>query len=663
MSRGAFILTGGTVTRLLALIFLLLPGPLLAEWPTRTEEDEFFSLERASLEEALDIRTSVASRSVMRLRETPGLVTVITREEIQTLAPRDLKDVLKLIPEFDFGMDVQGNLGLGVRGNWANEGKVLLLWDGQTYNETLYSTVQFDRFPVDQIEEIEIIKGPGSALYGGFAELAVINIRTRSGKALNGSFAYAAYGQGERARARNYAGYAFGKNHAWGEFSAKAHWGEGQRSDRRYTDFNGASYNMNRASDLRPRSLNLHAAGKDLSFRFIADDYSMRDRDHFGATLSTGSSKVEFPALFAELRRTVYLPWLIRLEPHLNYTSARSWLEKDSYFPYEKTAQRVTAGATAFRRFGVATEIMAGGEYFHDQVKVDPITAAASQYASGTDDAEYDNYAFFGQANVNSDLANLVAGARYDKHSRYGSSLVPRLAVTKLVDDLNFKAIFSQAFRAPSIENIRLNPEISPEKATSAEIEAGYKASDTLYFSGSVFQTTIRHPIIYTYVNGMETYRNYDRTGTRGAGLAVKFKNGPYRADLAYHCYSARSNRVDVYSVPGHGSYLLAFPAHKFILNAAMPLAKGLTFNPAAIYLSRRYGYAGDGTKVRAFGEQVIADLNFQLKDRPLRRLTLNLGVKDVFKSGYAYVQPYDGGHARLPASSREIFLKAGYEF
>ncbi|MBI5743888.1 MAG: Plug domain-containing protein, partial [Elusimicrobia bacterium] len=137
----------------------------------------------------------------MGLRETPGLVTVITREEIQAQGARDLIDVLKLVPEFDFGMDVQGNLGLGVRGNWANEGKVLLLWDGQVYNETLYSTIQFDRFPVDQIEEIEIIKGPGSVLYGGFAELAVINVKTQSAKTLNGSSAFAAYGQGEKARA------------------------------------------------------------------------------------------------------------------------------------------------------------------------------------------------------------------------------------------------------------------------------------------------------------------------------------------------------------------------------------------------------------------------------------------------------------------------------
>ncbi len=643
-------------------VILLLPGAALAEWHARTAEDEFFSLERATLEQTLDIKTSVASRRAVALRETPGMVTVITREEIQASGARDLIDVLKLVPEFDFGVDVQGNLGLGVRGNWANEGKALVMWDGQVYNETLYSTVQFARFPVDQIEEIEIIKGPGSALYGGFAELAVIDIHTRCPRMLDGGKAYAAYGQGARARARTYGGYSYGTRLGAAEISAKAFWNEAQRSDRRYTDISGASYDMNRTSDLRPRNLNLFAGGKDTSVRLIADDYSLREQDHFGPVISSGSAKVSFPSLFAEARHTFYLPGLVTLEPKISYTRARPWLEKDEYFYYDKLTDRLTASLTASRRFGGGLDLMAGGEYFHDAVKVDAATDPGSQYPGGRNEASYDDYAFFGQASLESRLANLTAGARYDKHSQYGASLVPRLAVTKAAGRANFKAIYSQAFRAPSIENIRLNPSIEPEKATSGELEAGYQASEFLYFSANAFQTTIRHPIIFGVVGGAEAYRNYDRTGTRGAGLAAKFKRGAVRTDLSYQSYNARSNRVDVYSVPGHGSYLLAFPRHKVVLNTFLPLRPALGLNVAAIYYSRRYGYAYGGSP-RLFPETTVADVNFQLKDLPLSRLTLNIGVKDVFNSGYSYLQPYDGGHAPLPAGSREIFVKAAYDF
>lgn len=626
-----------------------------------TEEAEFYSLEKASLEEILNIRTTVATRSSIALRETPGLVTVITREEIQASGARDLVDVLSMVPDFEFGMDVQGNLGLGVRGVWANEGKVLLIWDGQVYNETLYSTIQFDRFPIDQVQEIEIIKGPGSVVYGGFAETAVIRVMTRSAKNLNGSAAYAAYALGDGNR--RYAGYSFGKAAEKTEISAKVFWGEGARSGRRYTDFAGESYSMKGNSDLRPKNINLRASYKDASARLILDSFSLRERDNFTTLISTGDTEVRFPALFAELKRSVQLPGGIRLEPKLNYMRSRAWYEDDEHFPYDKRLGRFTLGLTAFYRHSDRSDFLAGGEYFHDDADIGALTGDASASYSGArrDSVHYDNHALFAQGTLDIDFAKLTAGARYDRHSHYGASLVPRVALTKLLSDFNFKAIYSQAFRAPSIENIRLNPEIDPEKSSSAELEAGYKASENLFISASAFQTSITHPVIFTVVNNAETYENYDRTGTRGLGAGLKYKDKGLRADLGYLYQEAHCNRVDVYAVAGRGSYMLAFPRHKLTLNSSVPLSGGLSLNPSAVYVSRRYGYGGGGPRV--YGERAVANLNLQLKDRPLERLTLNLGVRDIFNSNYAYIQPYDGGHAPLPSASRELFIKAAYEF
>jgi outer membrane receptor for ferrienterochelin and colicin len=647
------------------LLLLLAPAAARAAWPAMSDEDEFFNSERASLEESLNVKTSVASKSSMSLRETPGLVTVITRDQIQSSGARDLLDVLKTVPELDFGVDVQGNLGIAVRGNWANEGKVLLIWDGQMQNETLYSTLQLDRYPIDQIEEIEIIKGPGSALYGGFGELAVINIRTLSARALKGSRAYAAYGQGATARAREYAGYSYGGIFSGTEVTAQAFAGDAQRSDRRYTDFSGNSYSLNGNSQLRPASLNLSAAKGNSSVRLILDDYYLRDRDQFG-NVSTDSSKVSFPSVSASAETTIFLPGLARLEPKISYTRAQPWLEKDVVFPYEKTADRLTGSLTAFYRPAAMTDLMAGTEYYHDSVRVGGLTSQESSYSGGKTGASYDNYAFFGQGTFTLPLANLIAGARYDKHSQYGASLVPRIALTRLIEDFNFKAIYSQAFRAPSIENIRLNPGIKPEKATSEELEAGYKASDTVFVSGNVFQTAIKDPIIFVSTTSggvsVESYKNYSHTGTYGFGLTLKLKDGAGSADLGYLCYFAHDNAVDVYSVPDRSSYLLGFPRHKVTLTSTLPLAAGITLNPTAVYTSKRYGYDGAGS-VKIYGERVNADLNLQLKDRAARGLTLNFGVKDIFKSGYSYVQPYEGGHAALPAASREIFIKGDYAF
>ncbi|MDP2877492.1 MAG: TonB-dependent receptor plug domain-containing protein, partial [Holophaga sp.] len=152
--------------------------PMLGQ-EAKTMEDELLAL--------LNTPVTVASQKAMTTRESPGIISLVTREEILTSGARDLLDVLRLVPGFDFASDIQGVVGPAVRGLWGFEGKVLLLVDGQELNETRYGTVQFgNHVPVDQIRQIEIIRGPGSAIYGGFAELAVINVVTRSGSDLNG---------------------------------------------------------------------------------------------------------------------------------------------------------------------------------------------------------------------------------------------------------------------------------------------------------------------------------------------------------------------------------------------------------------------------------------------------------------------------------------------
>jgi outer membrane cobalamin receptor len=135
----------------------------------------------------------VASRLDFTARQAPGIVTVITREEIINSGARNLMDVLRLVPGLDFGVDVESSLGLGVRGNWAYEGKILVLVDGQRYNESFFGSAQLERISPEQVERIEIVRGPGSAVYGGFAELGVIKDNHQERQAIGG---------GSRARLR-----------------------------------------------------------------------------------------------------------------------------------------------------------------------------------------------------------------------------------------------------------------------------------------------------------------------------------------------------------------------------------------------------------------------------------------------------------------------------
>ena len=153
----------------------------------------------SELEKLINSLISVASKKPMNTRESPSIVSLITDEEIKKSGARDLIDVLRLVPGMDFGVDVEGVVGVGIRGNWAHEGKVLVLLDGQEMNEVLFACNMFgNHYPVDQIKKVEIIRGPGSAIYGGFAEYGVINIITKQADDINGVSVSGIYGQMEK---------------------------------------------------------------------------------------------------------------------------------------------------------------------------------------------------------------------------------------------------------------------------------------------------------------------------------------------------------------------------------------------------------------------------------------------------------------------------------
>src|SRR4051812_39011732 len=84
--------------------------------------DSAVDVKDLSLEDLLNADTTVATLKSTSVRRAPGVLTVVTRDEIVNAGARDLVDVLRLVPGFTFGLDVQGVVGLGFRGTWAHEG-------------------------------------------------------------------------------------------------------------------------------------------------------------------------------------------------------------------------------------------------------------------------------------------------------------------------------------------------------------------------------------------------------------------------------------------------------------------------------------------------------------------------------------------------------------
>jgi len=157
-----------------ALLAMLMAGPATADG-----DEQVARMLNMSLDELLDVRISVASRTEASLFDAPSVVTLITDEDIRRSGARDLRDALRLVPGFEPGVRVFGYPEFGLRGVITeNTEKVLILLDGLAVNEHLEGsgTIVFGDFPLDNIERIEIIRGPGSALYGTNAFVGVISL-------------------------------------------------------------------------------------------------------------------------------------------------------------------------------------------------------------------------------------------------------------------------------------------------------------------------------------------------------------------------------------------------------------------------------------------------------------------------------------------------------
>src|SRR5689334_7441180 len=104
------------------------------------DPDAITAIEQLAIGDLLDLEVDVATRTTESAREAAGLVSVLTADDLRRAGCLDLLDALRLLPAFELGTDTWNSVGIGVRGNWAFESKVLVLIDGHEWNEIDYGT-------------------------------------------------------------------------------------------------------------------------------------------------------------------------------------------------------------------------------------------------------------------------------------------------------------------------------------------------------------------------------------------------------------------------------------------------------------------------------------------------------------------------------------------
>jgi outer membrane receptor protein involved in Fe transport len=460
-----------------------------------------------SLEELLDLEVEAVSKSDNQnqgIRNVPGIVTVITRDQIMRMGAKDLIDVLRQVPGFQFGGDSSNSYYMAVRGLWAFDGKVLVLLDGHEINELLYSSVNLgNRFPLDWIQRIEIIRGPGSVMYGGSAAYGVVNIVTRDAETIDGVSTAASYSQmldgvtndnqriadtyGQRYVSASF-GHVFNPERNL-SLTIDVFGAQGMMSDRTYADIYGETFSMAENSQTGALTGKIGFTFKGLKVGYLIERYRITTRDGWGENLpeafpayfTTSSLKVQYDLPITEsLTITPRVTWLFEKPWAITDDDAKPW-----YMYWEPVVHRLTPGVTVWYAPRNWLDFSLTTEYRYDYVKdtyygflpnpcevddnynVNPSTCKTSEH--------FHNMAIYGEGVVHTRPMDISLGVRYEYNNATGGAAVPRAAITKSFDRVHFKVIGSQAFREPGINNLSYNLDLKRERTTVGEAEIGFR--------------------------------------------------------------------------------------------------------------------------------------------------------------------------------------------
>jgi outer membrane receptor for ferrienterochelin and colicins len=561
---------------------LLLP-PLLAAAALAQSTTNSVDFAELSLEElgTFQLPNVVgASRHEQTTAEAPSAVSVVARDQIQKLGYRTLADLLNGVRGFNVTFD-RSYPTIGIRGvNRPGDfgGRVLLLVDGHRLNEPTYGTLNsgFD-FPldIDLIDRVEVIRGPGSSLYGNNAFLGVINVVTRRGRNVAGTEAAFTSGTFDTLGGR----VTYGKTFANGlelllSGSAVTAAGNERLFYPEYADINnGIAQGLDGFEtkkifgSISWKSLSFEAGYSDwkkdvpnapFASLFNVPDQWVRERRGF-ASLKLDHTFENQSELMARIYGDTYqYTDRFRYEgaspdlnvPNTTYSRA-NWIGAEAQYVWNGWRNhRVTLGGEVRRDLSVAL-----GNYDEDPYeKYFQFRTTGGWYAGFLQD----EWTPLRWLTVN-------AGLRYDHFSTFGGTWNPRLAtIISPTADTTWKLLYGQAFRAPvaaeqwgQTQTDKANPDLSPENIRSLEAVWEQKLNATWRASASAYWNRITDLITQDTdpVDGFLVYKNIGSVDIKGAEFEIEGRwAGGWRAQASYALADStdRSTGESLSNAPQH---------------------------------------------------------------------------------------------------------------
>jgi iron complex outermembrane receptor protein len=627
----------------------------------------------------LDVPTVyAASRREQKITEAPSSVTIVTKDDIKFEGYRTLADLLQGVRSFYVTSDRDyghiGARGVNRPGDWG--GRVLISIDGHRLNEPLFDSAfnQTDFIlDMDMIERVEVIRGPGSALYGNNAFFAVINVITRKGADLNGAEVSGSYGSFDAYSGRMSYGNRFNNGV---EFLVSGTYFDSQGNKRLYyPEYAGVNGGIAENSD----GDNFSSALLNASYKDFSLQGAWVDRTKHVPSAPLGS-------LFGDPRyKTIdersYVDFKYQHEFDNDWeVMARVYYDYyrfDGVYPFDymdPANPGVTLNLDYARGDWAGTEwqvnktlfeklrLTGGVEYKHD-IDLTQKNSDLSPPATYVDiTTSHDVIGTYAQAEY-SILTNLIlnAGVRYDHFSAFGDTVNPRGAIiySPLVES-TFKFIYGQAYRAPNEFENSYNATgykhvgaLKPETVQSYELVYEQGLPGHLRFTAVAFHEHIKDLIEQEpdQTDGLIFWSNVASADTDGFELELerRWLSG-VRARASYTFADARDNST-----------------HEVLGNSPKHLAKGQLTVPLwqeKIFSSFEVLYTSDRLTARRAKAEGFAVVNATLFARELvKGLELSASVYNLLDKKYGDPVSDDFVQETVPQDGRTFRVKLTYRF
>ncbi len=657
-------------------------------------------------------KITIASKKEENLEKAPSVVTVITAEEIEKYGARTLADILLIVPGIDILKDhLIGVISISSRGIQRSSEKIKLLIDGHSMNcPTSGSAMEFfDDLTLTNVKKIEIIRGPGSALYGANAFLAVINVITKDASDIKGVEVKSGFGSFDTQEYNILYGKTFNGLDVTGsvDFYNTNGISETIKEDAISGQpfFNRFSITPGNTDDGRKRfDINMKLSYKNFELK---GKYMEKDTEPFIGPLSalTNDSETSYNYVMGELGYNFNLKEMFDFRAKLYYDqydinafnealpdnfTVPADLDNDGDIEHFPDGM-IGNGKWTNRRVGSEIEMnydISNDNFFtvgfnfeweiqhniNSITNFDPLTGASIgdlQNISDTSNLFRETtrriWGIYLQDKWNiTDDINLTLGIRHDHYSDFEGTTNPRIGlVWEFIDNAALKLLYGEAFRAPSFAELYIinnasflgNTSLDPETIRTYEIELDYRWSDKIKTKINYFYNSIKDEIGFeqkTTSNEPLFFNNLGGSNVQGIEFDIRGDLSNFLKDTYvfanYSYQDAESN----------GDHIPDIPKHKGNIGFNVKVADYINAN-LHTFVSGKRVRAEEDTRDDSPGYAIV---NLTLiAEKFFRDFKVKASLFNILNKDYNDPSPINTIPTDIPRPGRTFFLEIGYRF